>query len=500
VIDVEPLQPTPLAFDGRRGRELGFVRVLARSPAELARGIGVAERDLAADPALDGGWRPALVSLTGAVGPEAVARLQARIERAIADGSNFIWLRIESAGGAPEQSLVLANWLSGLDPTSVKTVAYVPREARGDAALVALACDELVMHPGATIGGEGSAVIAGRRADSIVAAWRGGVAKLRDRSWSLPAALVVPGITVHRAEEQGSGRVDYFSEAELASRDDRDSWRLGPPIGTGPFALDGRRAEELAVAAHVVDDAEGLRQAYGIEGRVAVAEPGWADRLLEALASPSLAWLLLMIGAAGLYIELKTPGIGFGGFVSMVAFIVYFWSQYLNGTSGWLEVMLFIAGVICVAAEIFVLPGFGVLGLGGGLLVIASIVLASQSFVLPVNEYQIRQMQWSLLGILGAAVGVAMLGILLRRWLPSTPILRNVVLEPPADDGLEDTLNELVGCVGTTTTRLAPAGKARIGESVRDVASDGPLIEPGIAVRVVDIRGGRVIVHPAGDA
>ena len=96
-------------------------------------------------------------------------------------------------------------------------------------------------------------------------------------------------------------------------------------------------------------------------------------RLLEALASPSLAWLLLMIGAAGLYIELKTPGIGFGGFVSMVAFIVYFWSQYLNGTSGWLEVMLFIAGVICVAAEIFVLPGFGVLGLGGGLLVIASI-------------------------------------------------------------------------------------------------------------------------------
>ena len=500
VIDVEPLQPSPLAFDGRRGRELGFVRVLARSPAELARGIGVAERDLVADPALDGGWRPALVSLTGAVGPEAVARLQARIERAIADGSNFIWLRIESAGGAPEQSLVLANWLSGLDPTSVKTVAYVPQEARGDAALVALACDELVMHPGATIGGEGAASIAGRRADSIVAAWRGGVAKLRDRSWSLPAALVVPGITVHRAEEQGSGRIEFFSEAELAARADRDSWRLGPVIGTGPFALDGRRAEELALAAHVVDDAEGLRKAYGIEGRVAVAEPGWADRLLEALASPSLAWLLLMIGAAGLYIELKTPGIGFGGFVSMVAFIVYFWSQYLNGTSGWLEVMLFIAGVICVAAEIFVLPGFGVLGLGGGLLVIASIVLASQSFVLPVNEYQIRQMQWSLIGILGAAAGVATLGILLRRWLPSTPILRNVVLEPPEDAGPDDALDELVGRIGTTTTRLAPAGKARLGDSVRDVASDGPLIEPGTAVRVVGVRGGRVIVHPAGDA
>jgi membrane-bound serine protease (ClpP class) len=500
VVDVEQLQPVPLAVDGRRGRELGFVRVLARTPAELARGLGVADRDLAADPALDGGWRPAMVSLTGVVGPETVARLRGRIERAIADGSNFIWLRIESAGGVPEQSLVLANWLSSLDPTSVKTVAYVPREARGDAALVALACDELVMLPGATLGGEGAAAIAGRRADAIVTSWRAGVAKLRGRSWSLPAALVAPGITVHRAEEQGSGRVDYFSEAELAARDDRDNWRLGPAIGTGPFALDGRRAEELGLVAHVVNDAEGLRQAYGIEGRVAVAEPGWADRLLEALASPSLAWLLLMIGAAGLYIELKTPGIGFGGFVSMVAFIVYFWSQYLNGTSGWLEVMLFIAGVICVAAEIFVLPGFGVLGLGGGLLVIASIVLASQSFVMPVNDYQIRQMQWSLLGILAAAAGVTLLGFLLRRWLPATPILRDVVLDPPDDAGIDDALDELVGRLGTTTTRLAPAGKARIGDIVRDVASDGPLIEPGTAVRVIDVRGGRVIVDPVEGA
>jgi membrane-bound serine protease (ClpP class) len=184
----------------------------------------------------------------------------------------------------------------------------------------------------------------------------------------------------------------------------------------------------------------------------------------------------------------------------MVAFIVYFWSQYLNGTSGWLEVMLFIAGVICVAAEIFVLPGFGVLGLGGGLLVIASIVLASQSFVMPVNDYQIRQMQWSLLGILAAAAGVTLLGFLLRHWLPATPILRNVVLEPPDDADVDDPLDELVGRFGTTTTRLAPAGKARIGDAVRDVASDGPLIEPGTAVRVVDVRGGRVIVHPAEGA
>ncbi|MCE9629176.1 MAG: hypothetical protein K8S94_00455 [Planctomycetia bacterium] len=501
VLAVEELRPVPVSFDGRRGREFGFVRLLARTPAELARGLGVPEQAVAADPSLTGGWKPARVALTGAVTPEAVARLRSRIERAIADGANFIWLRIDSAGGSPEQSLVLANWLAGLDPGGVRTVAYVPREARGDAALVAAACDELVMHPGGVIGGEGAATIGGRKAESVVAAWRGGVAKLRDRGWSLPAALVAPGLVVRRAVEQGTGRVEYFTEDELASRDDRESWELGPQIGTGPLQLDGRRAEELGLVAHVVDDAEGVRKAYGLDGEIAVAEPGWSDKLLEALASPSLAWLLLLIGGAGLYIELKTPGVGFGGFVSMVAFIIYFWSQYLNGTSGWLEVMLFIAGVVCVAAEIFVLPGFGVLGLGGGLLVIASIVLASQSFVLPANDYQIRQMQWSLLGILGAAGGVTLLGVFVGRWLPATPFLKNVLLEPPAEEVAgDDPCGDLVGAAGTTTTRLAPAGKARIGNAIRDVVSDGILIEPGMAVEVVEVRNGRVWVRPVASA
>ena len=328
------------------------------------------------------------------------------------------------------------------------------------------------------------------------------MAKIRYRPWSLPLATVVPGLVVSRAEQQGTGRIEYFSAIELAERPDRDEWRLGAELATGPLRLDGRRAQELGLAGHVVDDVAGLRKAYGLDGDIALSEPNWADELLDALASPGLAWILLLVGMAGLYIELKTPGIGFGGFVSMVAFIIYFWSQYLHGTSGWLEVMLFLAGIICVLAEIFVLPGFGVLGLGGGLLVIASLVLASQSFVVPMNDYQMRQMQWSLVGLLGATAGVGLLAILIQRWLPATPGLRSVLLQPPAEPAFDDaeSLADLVGVEGTTTSRLAPAGKARIGGEVRDVTSDGTLVEPGSAVEVVAVRGGRLVVRPIGDA
>ncbi|MFM7107717.1 MAG: NfeD family protein [Planctomycetaceae bacterium] len=497
VIGVEELEPAPLEITGRRGREFGFVRLLAGSAADLARGLDLDPAALAADPSRDGGWRPALAALDGGITAEAVGRVRSRLDRAVADGANLIVLRIDSAGGAPEQSLVLATWLAGLDPGRVRTVAWIPREARGDAALVAAACDEIVMEPAAMLGGEGAASLADRQAESVAAAWKAGVARPRERSWSLPLALALPGIAVQRAVQRSTGRVEFLAPEELAARADRDAWELGAPLGAAPLRLDARRAEEVGLAAHVVDGLAGLRAAYGIDAAVALPQPGWAEELLAALASPSLAWLLLLIGGAGLYIELKTPGFGFGGFVAMVAFIVYFWSQYLHGTSGWLEVMLFLAGIVCVAAEILVLPGFGVLGLGGGLLVIASIVLASQSFVLPTNDWQIRQMQWSLLGILGAVVGVAALGAALRRWLPSTPVLRHVLLEPPPEEPAfdDDALADLVGIEGMTTTRLAPCGKALVAGAVRDVTTEGALVEPGTAVRVVEVRGGRVYVR-----
>ena len=108
-------------------------------------------------------------------------------------------------------------------------------------------------------------------------------------------------------------------------------------------------------------------------------------------------------------------------------------------------------------------------------------------------------MQWSLAGILGAAAGVAALAFAVRKLLPSTPLLRDVLLEPPVDaDPAAAHLADLLGASGVTTTRLAPAGKARIGGTVIDVTSDGLLVEPGMGVQVVEIRGGRVIVQPTG--
>src|SRR5690606_29522877 len=125
--------------------------------------------------------------------------------------------------------------------------------------------------------------------------------------------------------------------------------------------------------------------------------------------------LLLFVGLAALYAEIQAPGIGLGGFIAGVCFLLFFWNRFFEGTAGWLEVFLFIGGICCVLIEIFILPGVAVFGLGGGLLILSSLILASQTFVLPHNEYQWDQLQNSLVSLLGVFIGLGIAVALMQR-------------------------------------------------------------------------------------
>ncbi|MDO7681419.1 MAG: hypothetical protein MUQ52_02935 [Pirellulales bacterium] len=498
VLRVEDVGPRPLVLSGRRCREIGIVQLLVAGTADLARSLDINPEQLVLDPSMERGWKASVVSLTGPISGDSVARVRVRLEEAITSKANFLCLKIDSAGGSPEQSLVLARWLREINPAEVKTVAYIPNQARSDAALIALACDDVVMNETAVLGGEGAAIIDARQADAIEAAWQKIMQGNLKTLEALPLALVLPEYQVSRFVQQSTGRTEYFSSSALLPRKDKASWKKQQDLAPGPLLVDGFQAEAYGLTDQPVTSFSDLAERYGLGDDITRIEPGWADRLLDALASPGLAWLLLLVGGVGLYIEVQTPGLGFGGFIAMVAFIIYFWSQYLNGTSGWLEVMLFLAGVICLAAEIFVVPGIGILGLGGGFLIVASLVLASQSFVLPANSYQVQQLQISLLGILGAGVGVVAFGVVVRRWLPLTPVLRHVLLVPPERDDQNEVVSfeYLIGKTGVTVTRLAPAGKADIENHLHDVYADDMLIESGTAVQVTAVRSGRIMVVP----
>ncbi len=262
---------------------------------------------------------------------------------------------------------------------------------------------------------------------------------------------------------------------------------------------------QFHLANRAVENFTQFRQFYGLENDPMLVEPGWADTLIRAMASPGAAALLLFLGIASLYIELQSPGVGIGGFIAAVCFLLFFWSHYLGGTAGWLEVTLFAAGIACVLLEIFVIPGFGILGLGGGAMVLVSIVLASQTSgsLIPRNDYQFEQLQNSLLAIAAASIGVVVVAAVLRKRLPRSRLFGHLMLEPPAGEEAEGIrrrealvdFRDLLGRQGTATTQLTPCGKARFGDLLVDVIADGEVIDRGAAIEVVEVRGSRVLVQ-----
>ncbi|MAT72448.1 MAG: hypothetical protein CMJ58_23340 [Planctomycetaceae bacterium] len=520
-------------FTGAEGRRFGFVKYQAADRAAAARALGVPAEALAERDALGEQWQPAVIDVSGEIDTRHARQIETLIGQHLEGGGNWIALRIDSVGGDLTACLQLAQTVAELDRRSVRTVAYVPVEAKGGAALVALACNELVMHDDAQLGvgpeareapqpppqrgplipapggqpqpPQPAGVDDRAQLDAVISDVRNSLAPRAQRSWSLMAAMLDSSVELFQYSHKATGERRLMSAEAAAAMPDADQWTRGAAVQTDnqPLNLTGARATELGVAAHTVDGFDQLKRIYGVEVEPRVLAPNWALELIEALASPGFSILLLMIGLAALFVEIKTAGLGIGGVVATICFVLFFWAKYLDQTAGVLEIVLFLTGVLLVLVEVFVIPGFGIFGLAGALLVIFSLVLASQTFVLPQSVAQLRELRRSITTVAGAFFGMLVLAIAVRRYLPNAPILNRMVLAPPPPEeqiirSSRETLADyrrLVGATGQATTNLWPSGKATFDGELVDVVAQGEPIDRGADIVVVSAVGNRVVVR-----
>jgi membrane-bound ClpP family serine protease len=496
-------QPGELALLG--GKELRdtyrFASHLVRDRQELASALGFSAEDFLSDVPLGAGWKALRVELAGPVSSDNAAFVVEGVKRRLADGDvNLLWLTIDSPGGAPADSESVAMFVAGLSPEEIRTVAFVPREARADAVLPALACDHLVMAPEAVLGGPGAYEPGERETEDAIATAKAlGAAKHRD--WSMIAALLNQRVEVTRHIRERTGERRYFSSIELAEQTADEKWTRDETIDTRR-GLTGVEAKSLGLARALADDEAAMAALYGLEDEPETLRPNWARTVMDWLATPPLPGILLFGAWFFLFCEFMQPGLSVAGFLSALCFVLFFWAHFLSGMAGWLEGILFVVGVAFLALEIFVLPGAGAFGVGGGLLIIASVVLASQTFVIPRNAYQFEQLSYSLfMAVVGGAGALSAL-VLMRKALPHAPFFNRLMLPPPEGEELDEIeqrealahYEHLVGKVGVVCTPLAPAGKARFGDEVVDVLSDGEWAPAGTRVVVSSVRGAHVKV------
>ncbi|MEO8270605.1 MAG: NfeD family protein, partial [Aureliella sp.] len=204
------------------------------------------------------------------------------------------------------------------------------------------------------------------------------------------------------------------------------------------------------------------------------------------------------------------PGISVAGLSALFCFGIFFWSHALGGTSGWLEVLMFFLGIVCLACELFVLPGFGLFGITGLVLVVLSLVMASQDFLVPQNTADWGELRGNLLMVLGAMLGVMALFVGQILLLDSIPGLNRFRLHAPSDlrvasneaplgslltTGISGTPRPPLGAHALAESDLRPSGKVKWETRLLDVITEGDYIEAGHTVEILRIEGNRIIVR-----
>ncbi|HEV7281358.1 MAG TPA: NfeD family protein [Pirellulaceae bacterium] len=417
-------------------------------------------------------------------------------------------LEFDTPGGDATVSQQIAETLASLDPAKTRTVAWIREEALGDAALIALACDEILMHPEAVLGGPGAESLSPRRRDQILLT-AGELAAKKGREPSVAQALIDGQVELKRYTNSRTAAVRYLTDAAHAALDDSDLWQPGEAIAL----TNGLTLAEGVDRGWIVGEAQefaAVADRYGMEGRPLDLRPNWAhtgvERFARFLSTPWVARLLLFVGFMALMSELSSPGLGAPAFLSAMCFLAFFWSQFLNGTAGWLEALLFGAGMSFILLEIFVTPGVGLFGIGGGIMTVASVILASQTFVLPGNEYQWGRVPESLSYLGSGMLGLVAAAVAFRYFLPYTPFFRRLVLVPPEPDseqGAESGASRyayLVGETGVTLSPLVPSGKAELAGREFSVLSRDGYVEAGAAVRVTQVSGTRISVETVDES
>lgn len=396
--------------------------------------------------------------------------LQSFLERAFKEageaGAEHIVLVVNTLGGRVDSASGIGELIRG---SEIPVTAFVEGKAVSAGTYIALNADRIVMQPGSTIG---AAAVVNGRGDLIdnpktISFWvkqMTEAAKLNGRDPAVAQAMVDPEF-----------------EAKLADKIGRDKLR-GEIL-----SLSATEAAALGYADLTAASVEETLVWLGLDQRAVLEiEPTLAERVARFLVDPIVTTVLLMLGIAGIAIELLVPGFGAPGIVGIVSFGLYFFGAYVAGWAGMESVVLFAVGIGLLALEVFV-PSFGILGLLGGASLITAIVIASPSPSSAVVSL--------LIALAAAAVIVALFARTHRgRGIWNKFILRDKLT---TEEGYlsAETKQELVGMEGVSVTPLRPAGTALFGDRRIDVVTSGEYVEARKPVKVVKAEGTWVVVQ-----
>ena len=405
---------------------------------------------------------------------------------------------IHTPGGyAWETSDLMMNEMAAL---KVPSFAFVNSKAMSAGALIAVATDEIYMRPVGAIG-----------AAALVAGGGQEIEKVMRAKMESAYDAFVRSVVKKKGHNVDVVRAMMFME---------DRYQFGDIVKVGKDRLLTLTSDEAVaefegkplLAKGIVEDIGELLQKEGMaDVPVVHAEPTGFERL--AWWVKYFSPLLILVGIGAAYVEMKAPGFGLGGALSLLTFGLFFFGNYVAGNLAGYELAgLFVLGIALILVEVFVIPGTGVAGIVGALLVLASLLLAM------VDEFDaedfgnegfsgdglVKLIGWPATSLAIGLIGGMILLMLLMRYLPRVPFFGGLLMkrqlatgtamdaaDAPGTTGKESR----IGWTGRAVTDLRPAGKAEFDGQTLDVTTNGDFVPKEAPVRITGEDGMRIVVH-----
>jgi membrane-bound serine protease (ClpP class) len=273
-------------------------------------------------------------------------------------------------------------------------------------------------------------------------------------------------------------------------------------------SLSGSEAVRFGLADAVADSLGDVLALVGSTGaNVVTLERSRSEELLSLLER--LAPLLVMAGLILGYMELKSPGFGLPGILSIACFLTLLIGRYMAGLADVPHIVLVVLGLALVATELFLFPGTLWIGLAGGTLVLLGLLAAELGPGFELSSPLDRELALDAAFQLMLTAAAAMVGMwVLARFLPEMPVLNRLVQLPagPAS-GFAEAMQEAsdrhaglarAGARGVALTALRPVGKVALDADPSiefEARADGELIDAGARVRVVEVASARLVVE-----
>jgi len=414
------------------------------------------------------------------IGPGIWRQTQKAFEEADSINADYIIIEMNTYGGLLDAAdSIRTKILNEQKPVYV----FINNNAASAGALISIACDRIYMRSGANIG---AATVVNQTGE-----------QMPDKYQAYMRSLMRATAEAHGKDTiiEGNDTIFKWKRDPLIAEAMVDSRTVieGLVDSSRVLSFTTEEAIKYGFCEGKAENIEEVIKKAGIENyeikRFTLTS---LEKVIGWLVNPVVSGLLIMIIVGGIYFELQTPGIGFPIAAAILAAILYFAPLYLEGLAEHWEIVVFVAGIILIAVEIFAIPGFGVAGVSGIVLAVTGLTLSMIDNVVfdfeytNSGEYLFRSLFVVVISMIVAIIGSIYFS---KKLLVDSP-LRSLVLNSIQDKdegfvGIDVKQSTLTGKIGTAVTILRPSGKVEIEGDIYDAKSEIGYIDKGQSVKVV---------------